>query len=288
MDFITDKSVFLYLFFVVYFGFQIFSQMYGKYLSDGIPNSRSYLQNFVNALVLIALILYFSNPNIPLTKSTAIVVFATFILMFFYSFAKKSLDEQTEKEKKIGANNGKKGIMIFIIFVYAFALIIFSFLHLSVVDKQSRWMFLIIGLLVIAPLYFMFYFFRNREQTRLNFPLSLFIYPFLFLTGGVGQYWITTNIYVFLFTTVVALWGFFGLEWFTGLKKEYEGTINRGMCKAYLGLGDDDTADQQVQNQTQVNKKNINMIYVAVSLIFVVFVLALLVGFVAINKSAGY
>ena len=101
-------------------------------------------------------------------------------------------------------------------------IIIFSFLHLSVVDKHSRWMFLIIGLLVIAPLYFMFYFFRNREQTRLNFPLSLFIYPFLFLTGGVGQYWITTNIYVFLFTTVVALWGFFGLEWFTGLKKEYD------------------------------------------------------------------
>ena len=134
----------------------------------------------------------------------------------------------------------------------------------------------------------MFYFFRNREQTRLNFPLSLFLYPFLFLTAGVGTYTGTTYLYVFIFTTVVALWGFFGIEWFTGLKKEFEGTINRGMCKAYLGLSDEDTSGTPVETQTQVNKKNINMVYIAISIIFVVFVLAILVGFVAINKYMNY
>ena len=91
MDILSEKNIFLYLFFVVYFGFQIFSQMWGKYLSTGIPNSKSYLQNFVNALVLIAVVLYFSNPSIPLTKSTIIIVFVTFIFMLLPTNGSKRL-----------------------------------------------------------------------------------------------------------------------------------------------------------------------------------------------------
>lgn len=283
-EFMDSSKTLIYLFFFIYFGFQIFSQMWGKYLQTGIPVSKNYIQNFINALVLIGLVFYFANPIIPLTALTSIVMAITFVFVFMYSYAKKAIDDECPKDKQNNVNSGKRSLTIILIIFYAILVLIYTLLYFTVVNRDERLMVLLGGV-ILCILYFSFYFFKNREQNENKFPLSLFLYPFLFLTVGVGQHIGLTTIYSILFTTVVALWGFFGVEWFVGPKREYEGTINKGMCKAYLGLSDDDTANEvQPQTQTQINKRNINYIYIAVSLIFVVFILALLFTFVSVKK----
>jgi len=274
----------IYLFFFVYFGFQIFSQMWGKYLQTGIPVAKNYMQNFVNALVLIGLVFYFANPQIPISSMTGIIVVITFIFVFMYSYAKKAIDEQSKKDEQSNKNNGKRSLTIGIIVLYSVVALVYVLIYMTIINRDERLMLLLGGVILVA-LYFSFYFFKNREQTENKFPLSLFLYPLLFLTVGVGQNSALTGLYSVLFTTVVALWGFFGVEWFVGVKKEYEGTINKGMCKAYLGLSDDDTSnDAPVLTQTQINKRNINYIYIAISMVFVIFILALLFTFVSVKK----
>lgn len=281
---IDSSKTTIYLFFFIFFGFQIFSQMWGKYLQTGIPVTKNYIQNFINALVLIGLVFYFANPVIPLTSLTSITMGITFVFVFMYSYAKKAIDEECPKNKQNNANSGKRSLTLIIIIFYAILVLIYTLLYFTIVNRDERLMILLGGS-ILCILYFSFYFFKNRELNENKFPLSLFLYPFLFLTVGVGQHLGLTIIYSILFTTVVALWGFFGVEWFVGLKKELDGTINKGMCKAYLGLSDDDTAnDVPPQTQTQINRKNINYIYIAVSLIFVVFILALLFTFVSVKK----
>ena len=61
----TNSHRIILLYFLLYFGFQIFAQIWGKYLNTGIPISKNYLQNFINTLVLIGLVIYFGNPQIP-------------------------------------------------------------------------------------------------------------------------------------------------------------------------------------------------------------------------------
>ena len=57
------------------------------------------------------------------------------------------------------------------------------------------------------------------------------------------------------------------------------------MCKAYLGIGDNDLSMQPKDtSQTEVNKKNIQYIYIAISLIFIVFVLAMLFTYISMNS----
>lgn len=283
-DFLYKGNTVIFLFFFVYFGFQIFSQMWGKYLQTGIPVAKNYIQNFINALVLIGLVFYFANPDIPLNRITSITIIITFIFTFMYSYAKKAINDECQKDKQNNINSGKRSLTIILIISYAVLALIYVAMYMMVINRDERFM-LLLGAVILAILYFSFYFFKNREQNENKFPLALFLYPILFLTTGVGQSVPLTTLYTIFFTTVVALWGFFGIEWFVGIKKEYEGTINKGMCKAYLGLSDDDTANQApVPTQSQVNKKNINYIYIAVSLIFVVFILALLFTFISVKK----
>jgi hypothetical protein len=56
------------------------------------------------------------------------------------------------------------------------------------------------------------------------------------------------------------------------------------MCKAYLGISDNDLSMQPKDIlQSEVNKKNIQYIYIAISLIFIVFVLAMLFTYISMN-----
>ena len=72
----------LFIFLLLYFGFQIFAQIWGKYLETGIPISKNYLQNFVNTLVLIGLVIYFAKPNIPINRWITSIVILTYVFMF--------------------------------------------------------------------------------------------------------------------------------------------------------------------------------------------------------------
>ena len=57
------------------------------------------------------------------------------------------------------------------------------------------------------------------------------------------------------------------------------------MCKAYLGISDGDLSLKPKEtSQTEINKRNIQYIYIAVSLIFIIFVLAMLFTYVSMNS----
>lgn len=279
----SQKIVFIFL--ILYFGFQIFAQIWGKYLESGIPISKNYLQNFVNTLVLIGVLLYFANPNIPINRWITLVVIVTYIFMFMYCYAKKGLDEQSERDLKKNVNNNKKGLQIIIIIIYSLLIAIYMAYYIYGINRNQR-INLLIATILLSVLYFTFYIFKNSTDTENQFPLSLFIYPILFLTSGIANSKVLTYIYAILFTSVASLWGFFGIEWFVKKKKEFENTINRDMCKAYLGISDDDLSMKPKDiSQTELNKKNIQYIYIAICLIFIVFVFAMFFTYISMNEK---
>jgi len=278
----SQKVIFIFL--LLYFGFQIFSQIWGKYLETGIPISRNYLQNFVNTLVLIGILIYFANPNIPINRWITLVVIITYVFMFLYCYAKKGIDDQSSRDSKKNVNNSKKSLQVVIIIIYSCLIAIYFAYYLYGTNNSER-ISVFIGVVLLSILYFTFYLFKNKTDTENQFPLSLFIYPVLFLTNGLGKNTILTYIYVILFTSLASLWGFFGIEWFVKKKKEFEDNINRDMCKAYLGISDDDLSMKPNNiSQTEVNKRNIQYIYIAISLIFIIFVLAMLFTYVSMNS----
>ena len=274
----------LFIFLILYFGFQIFAQIWGKYLETGIPISKNYLQNFVNTLVLIGLVIYFAKPNIPINRWITSIVILTYVFMFLYCYAKKGLDDQSARDSQKNVNNSKKSLQIAIIIIYSLLIVVYMAYYIYGVNRNER-INVLIGAVLLSIIYFTFYIFKNNTDTENQFPLSLFIYPVLFLTTRIGNNKVLTYIYAILFTSVASLWGFFGIEWFVKKKKEFEDNINRDMCKAYLGIGDNDLSMQPKDtSQTEVNKKNIQYIYIAISLIFIVFVLAMLFTYISMNS----
>jgi hypothetical protein len=277
-----QKVIFIFL--ILYFGFQIFAQIWGKYLETGIPISRNYMQNFVNTLVLIGIMIYFAAPNIPINRWVTVIVVITYVFMFMYCYAKKGLDDQSARDSKKDVSGSKKSLQIAIIVIYAILIATYLSYYLYGTNRTER-VGVFIGVALLACLYFTFYFFKNSTDTENQFPLSLFIYPVLFLTTGVGKSPMLTYIYVVLFTSLASLWGFFGIEWFVKKKKEFDDTINRDMCKAYLGISDQDSSLKTKElTQTEINKRNIQYMYIAISLIFIIFVLAMLFTYVSMNS----
>ena len=277
-----QKVIFIFL--LLYFGFQIFAQIWGKYLETGIPISRNYMQNFVNTLVLIGIMIYFAAPNIPINRWVTVIVVITYVFMFLYCYAKKGLDDQSARDAKKDVSGSKKSLQIAIIVIYALLIAVYLSYYLYETNRTER-VGVFVGTALLACLYFTFYFFKNSTDTENQFPLSLFIYPVLFLTTGVGKSPMLTYIYVVLFTSLASLWGFFGIEWFVKKKKEFDDTINRDMCKAYLGISDQDSSLKTKElTQTEINKKNIQYMYIAISLIFIIFVLAMLFTYVSMNS----
>jgi hypothetical protein len=277
-----QKVIFIFL--ILYFGFQIFAQIWGKYLETGIPISRNYLQNFVNTLVLIGILIYFAAPNIPINRWITLVVIITYVFMFLYCYAKKGLDDQSARDAKKDVSGSKKSLQIAIIVIYAALIAVYLSYYLYGTDRTER-IGVFVGVVLLASLYFTFYIFKNSTDTENQFPLSLFIYPVLFLTTGVGKNQMLTYIYVVLFTSLASLWGFFGIEWFVKKKKEFDDTINREMCKSYLGISDEDVSMKPKELlQSEINKRNIQYMYIAISLIFIIFVLAMLFTYVSMNS----
>lgn len=179
-----QKVIFIFL--ILYFGFQIFAQIWGKYLETGIPISRNYLQNFVNTLVLIGILIYFAAPNIPINRWITVIVVITYVFMFLYCYAKKGLDDQSARDSKKDVSGSKKSLQIAIIVIYALLIAVYLSYYLYGTNRTER-VGVFIGVALLACLYFTFYFFKNSTDTENQFPLSLFIYPVLFLTTGVGR-----------------------------------------------------------------------------------------------------
>jgi hypothetical protein len=238
----------------------------------------------VNTLVLIGILIYFAAPNIPINRWITLVVIITYVFMFLYCYAKKGLDDQSARDAKKDVSGSKKSLQIAIIVIYAALIAVYLSYYLYGTNRTER-IGVFVGVVLLASLYFTFYIFKNSTDTENQFPLSLFIYPVLFLTTGVGKNQILTYIYVVLFTSLASLWGFFGIEWFVKKKKEFDDTINREMCKAYLGISDEDESIKPNElSQSEINKRNIQYMYIAISLIFIIFVLAMLFTYVSMNS----
>jgi hypothetical protein len=57
------------------------------------------------------------------------------------------------------------------------------------------------------------------------------------------------------------------------------------MCKAYLGISDNDLSlKPQNISQAEINKRNIQYIYIAITLVFIVFVICMLFTYIGINS----
>jgi len=289
---ITNNQAILLFFLIIYFLPQLFSNVWFKNLEMGIPVAKNYIQNFVSSIVLIGLVVFFGSPNLINIfnyPQIPMIVFATILFSFafvlVYCFAKRAIDNQVEKDKARNINSGKKILMIIIIVIYGLLAVMYLLNYGFKLESWKDRSYLVVATIVISLLYFSFYYFKDDTYYENKFVLPLYLYPLLFLTQGVGYTMFSTISYFVIFTTVVASWGFFGIEWFVGPAKKYEGNINREMCKAYLGISDDDTAmNNNLPNQTQINTRNINYMYIAMALIFCTFLIAIIMSFVSLKK----
>lgn len=273
------------MFVFIYFGFQIFSQIYYAKINTGIPSTRNYMQNFIAALVLIVIVIYYAKPRFIINMYSGIFFFVTIAFVLMFCYAKKGMDDMSEKDKRMKKDSGMKGIAILVIFL--FGSLALGYIIMSLNRYQSRSdIFMVMGVaLLIVGLIVAFNLLKNDVNDQNNLVLALYLYPILFLTKGLNESRMLNYGYLIIFTTVIALWGFFGVEWFTG-KKEYEG-VNEKVCKAYLGISDDDMISPiGKQTQTKINSRNINFIFVAIGLIFISFIVALVFVFIMLNKRS--
>ena len=279
-----NKILFL-IFFFIYFGFQIFSQIWGTYIDNGgIPSTPNYIQNFTNALVLIGIVGYFGEPVINYNDwYVYITLIITFVLSLVYCYTKRVLDTQSITDKSNNINSSKKTIMIIIIALYSFFAVVYFLAYVAGIDMSERKL-IMWCIPLFAILYFSFYFFKKNSDYENKFVLPFFIYPFLLLTTGIQRSRTLTYLYVIFFVTTVSIWGFFGVEWFVGLKGISQGNLDVNKCKAYLGISDGDLVTPDTDGQVQSNKQNINYLYIAISLIFMSFVIAIIITFITLRN----
>lgn len=279
-----NRNLPILIFVFVYFGFQIFFQIWNY--SFHTPSNKNNLQNFISALVLFGLVIYYANPQFTINFTSSIIITISFVIVFIFCYAKKGLDDMSEKDKKLGLDIRVKGLTLLMTSIYGIMALVFVGLYLSRTESLLKAGEIVgIGILLIF-LYIFFYKFKVNPDEDNNLPLGLYIYPLLFLTQGLNQGGIMYYIYLILFTSVSALWGFFGVEWFTGKKDDVP--MNYKNCKSYLGLSDNELANQLGQGmQTKVNTRNINFIYMAVTLILVSFLLAVIFMYISYQRMVG-
>lgn len=279
-----NKNIPFILFVGVYFGFQIFSQIYNYNLS--IPASRNSIQNFIAALVLYGLVIYYGNPKLNITKYSVICFIVSFVVVFVYSAAKRGLDEMSEKDKRLGADSKMKGLILMSLWVYGILAIVYLFNYIRKAENSYEMGKIVATSILIILLVIGFYKFKGSPDDENNIALGLYLFPLLFLTKGLQDGGFMSYIYLILYTSVAALWGFFGVEWFTG-KKDYEG-LSTKTCKAFLGISDSQLSSQlSEETESKVNSRNINFIYMAVGLIFVSFIIALIFFFISFQRLSG-
>jgi hypothetical protein len=64
------------------------------------------------------------------------------------------------------------------------------------------------------------------------------------------------------------MWGFFGVEWFVGPTIDYQNNLDTKQCRAVLGMGDGSIITPNIETDTKKITRNINYLFIALSLIF--------------------
>lgn len=276
-----DKKLVL-LFFFIYFGFQIFAQIWGTYIDNGgIPSGNNYTQNFTTALVLIGLVGYFCEPAINMNSwYSYFILIITFVLVFVYCYSKRVLDTQTQNDKANGKNNAQVWLICIMITIYS-AIILGYFITYFYYSNMEERKMVLWSIPILAILYFSFYFFKTNNTYENKFVIPFFLYPVLFLSNNLEKSYILSNGYIIMFVSVVSMWGFFGVEWFVGPTIDYQSNLDTNQCRATLGMGDSSMITPNMDTDTKKNTRNINYLYIAISLIFMAIIISVLIAFLA-------
>jgi hypothetical protein len=279
-----DKKLVL-LFFFIYFAFQIFAQIWGTYIDNGgIPSGNNYTQNFTTALVLIGLVGYFCEPAINMNNwYSYFVLIMTFVLVFVYCYSKRVLDTQTQNDKANGKNNAQVWLICIMIAIYS-AIILGYFITYFYYSNMEERKTILWSIPILAILYFSFYFFKTNNTYENKFVIPFFLYPVLFLSNNLEKSSILSNGYIIMFVSVVSMWGFFGVEWFVGPTIDYQSNLDTNQCRATLGMGDSSMITPDTDTDIKKNTRNINYLYIAISLIFMAIIISLLITFLALNN----
>lgn len=279
-----DKKLVL-LFFFIYFAFQIFAQIWGTYIDKGgIPSSLNYTQNFTTALVLIGLVGYFCEPALNMNSwFSYFVLIMTFILVFVYCYSKRVLDTQTQNDKANNKNKMQSILIIIMISIYSVIIGLYFITYIQYADFEER-KNILWSIPILAILYFSFYFFKSSQDYDNKFVIPFFIYPVLFLSNNLEKSSILTNSYIIMFVSVVSMWGFFGVEWFVGPTIDYQSNLDTNKCKTFLGIGDGSMITPDTDTNTKKNTRNINYLYIAISLIFMSIIISIIFTFLALRN----
>jgi hypothetical protein len=279
-----DKKLVL-LFFFIYFAFQIFAQIWGTYIDNGgIPSGNNYTQNFTTALVLIGLVGYFCEPAINMNSwYSYFVLIMTFVLVFVYCYSKRVLDTQTQNDKANGKNNAQVWLICIMIAIYSAIMLGYFITYFYYSNMEERKMVLW-SIPILAILYFSFYFFKTNNTYENKFVIPFFLYPVLFLSNNLEKSSILSNGYIIMFVSVVSMWGFFGVEWFVGPTIDYQSNLDTNQCRATLGMGDSSMITPNTDTDTKKNTRNINYLYIAISLIFMAIIISVLIAFLAFQN----
>lgn len=277
---IDKKLVLLFLF--IYFAFQIFAQIWGTYIDNGgIPSGNNYTQNFTTALVLIGLVGYFCHPEINMNSwYSYFILIMTFVLVFVYCYSKRVLDTQTQNDKANGKNNAQVWLICIMIAIYS-AIILGYFITYFYYSNMEERKMVLWSIPILAILYFSFYFFKTNNTYENKFVIPFFLYPVLFLSNNLEKSSILSNGYIIMFVSVVSMWGFFGVEWFVGPTIDYQSNLDTNQCRATLGMGDSSMITPDTDTDTKKNTRNINYLYIAISLIFMAIIISVLIAFLA-------
>ena len=279
-----DKKLVL-LFFFIYFAFQIFAQIWGTYIDKGgIPSGNNYTQNFTTALVLIGLVGYFCNPEINMNNwFSYFVLIMTFVLVFVYCYSKRVLDTQTQNDKANGKNKAQVWLICVMVAIYSAIILGYFITYFSYSDGEER-KTVLLSIPILAILYFSFYFFKTNNTYENKFVIPFFIYPVLFLSNNLEKSSILSNGYIIMFVSVVSMWGFFGVEWFVGPTIDYQNNLDTKQCRAPLGISDVSMITPNTDTDTKKNTRNINYLYIAISLIFMAIIISVLITFLAFQN----
>lgn len=279
-----DKKLVL-LFFFIYFAFQIFAQIWGTYIDKGgIPSGNNYTQNFTTALVLIGLVGYFCNPEINMNNwFSYFVLIMTFVLVFVYCYSKRVLDTQTQNDKANGKNKAQVWLICVMVAIYSAIILGYFITYFSYSDGEER-KTVLWSIPILAILYFSFYFFKTNNTYENKFVIPFFLYPVLFLSNNLEKSSILSNGYIIMFVSVVSMWGFFGVEWFVGPTIDYQNNLDTKQCRATLGISDGSMITPNTDTDTKKNTRNINYLYIAISLIFMAIIISVLITFLAFQN----
>jgi len=279
-----DKKIVL-LFFFIYFAFQIFAQIWGTYIDNGgIPSAKNYTQNIITALVLIGLVCYFCEPAVNMNNWVSyFVLVMTFVLVFIYCYSKRVLDLQTQNDKANGKNRAQIWLICIIVAIYSAIMLGYFITYFQYTESDER-KTIFLSLPILAILYFSFYFFKPDGTYENKFVIPFFLYPVLFLSNNLDKSSILSNGYIILFVSVVSMWGFFGVEWFVGPTIDYQNNLDTQQCRANLGMGDSSMVTPDTNTDTMKNTRNINYLYIALSLIFMAIIISVLITFLAFQN----